>query len=788
MIGENILHYRIIEEIGRGGMGIVYKAEDTKLKREIAIKFLPQHAANGEEERKRFLIEAQAAAALNHPNIATIYAIEEVDEKMFIVMEYIDGQELKQKIDAGPMPLDEALEIAGQMAEGLKVAHEKGVVHRDIKSSNIMLTATCQVKIMDFGLARIGEGSQITKTGTTRGTAAYMSPQQVLGKEVDRRTDIWSFGVVLYEMLTGQLPFNGVYEQAVFYSIMNEEPKPITTLRPGIPVELEDIICIALAKEPADRYSDADELITDLQGFMMSLKTGMQGLGTIQRTQHRRISPVVIAGIIFLLVAFVSIGVYFQFLSRGKKIKEPVEITQSKLAVLPFRDLSPNNDLEHLCDAMTIEIIGKLIRIKLLKVTPFTSVQRYKNSKGNIKQIGEELGATAILEGSLQKENDSIRVNVRLINVSDESHLWQDMYDNEQGSVFAIQDDISQAIVDALEIELLKDEKIALKKHHTRNAEAYNLYTLGRFYRKDRGGDLLKSIDYYKKALEKDPNYALAYAGLADACRVQAEVISLDYNKSYEVVTEWYLKARDFAGKALELDDTLAEAHIVLGLVKLHYEWDFKGAKKEFQRAIEINPRDAYAHSRYSRYFLVTDDWNNAIAEGKRAQELGRLNYAGFSDLGMTFIWAGKYDRAIEQLKIAKEMAPGSLYIHLFLAMSYLEKSMYEEALEELKIQEEGAFPFFARFVKMFLYARKGEKEKLREFVENEKKSGSQTSPFWIAASYAELGESDQVFAWLEKAYKQRDPVLILIQGFPYFKNYRTDPRFKAILKKMGLD
>jgi serine/threonine protein kinase len=792
MIRETILHYRIIEEIGRGGMGVVYKAEDTKLKREVAIKFLPHHAADGEEERKRFMIEAQAAAALNHPNIATIYAIEEVDDKMFIVMEYIDGQELKQKIDAGPLPLDEVLEIAGHIAEGLKVAHEKGVVHRDIKSSNVMLTATGQVKIMDFGLARIGEGAQLTKSGTTRGTAAYMSPEQVSGKEVDRRTDIWSFGVVLYEMLTWQLPFNGAFEQAVFYSILNEEPKPVTELRSEIPKVLEDIICIALSKEPADRYSDLDELIADLHGCMMSLKPGMQAIEIPTRTHRRSMSPLIIAGFIFLLLAVISIGVYFQFLSRGEKIEEHAEIAlpkwEHKVAVLPLRDISPNKDQEYFCDGMTEAIIGRLTSIKQLKVISFSSVLRYKNIVPDIKQIGKNLDVKAILEGAIQKEKNKIRVNVQLINVSDESLLWHRRYENKQGSVFDIQDNISQAIVNVLEIKLLNKEEKVLKKRYTRSAEAYNLYMLGLFNLR-KSGSLSRSIDYFKKALERDPNYALAYEGLASTYRIMAWLKSTTYenpNKDLNEIRKLYSDAKKFVQRALELDETLAEAHTTLGKIRMYYEWNFKGAKRAFLRAIELNPGYARAHSSYSIISRATGDWKNAIVEAHRARELDPLYYSVYNELGLTYFESGDYDRAIEQFKISNEMVPESNENHIYIGMAYLEKSMYKEALEELELERQ--IPFYARFVKMFVYARMGEKEKLRKFVEKEKKRGILTSPFMIAVSYAELGETDQMFTWLEKAYKLRDPPLVIINRVPYFNNYRKDPRFKTLLKKMGLD
>jgi len=790
MIGQTISHYKVLEKLGEGGMGIVYKAEDTKLTRIVALKFLPPHLTIDPEAKERFIIEAKAAAALSHPNIVTVHEINEHDNRVYMAMEYIEGEDLKKKLKSGPLEIDEALRIARKVAKGLQEAHGKGIVHRDIKSANIIITEKGQVKIMDFGLAKLKDQTKLTKEGTILGTTAYMSPEQAQGAEVDSRTDTWSLGVVLYEMITGQLPFRGEYEQAVIYSIMNEDPELPSVLRTGVSPELEQIINKALSKEPSQRYQHLDEMDVDLKKLRNVYKPEVKAYRKDIYPDTPRQRRLFLILTLFILVVIIAAG-YFIFKVKNETVTSMTAETvnpgwKHSIAVLPFKDFSPGKDQEYFCDGMTEAILGKLTGIKQLKVTSFTSVEQYKHLTVNIRKIGKELEVAAILEGSILKEKDRIRVNAQLINTVDDSHLWQHMYDRRLESVFVIQDEISKAIVNALEIELLNGE-IELKKHHTQDTEAYNLYMLGAFFRKKSGENLFKGIEYFKKALEKDPHYALAYAGLADIYKVIARYKSLTFQESDKVVTEWYLKAKEFALKALELDNKLAEAHGSLGAIKLDYEWDLKGAKQEFQRAIELNPGYSQAHFNYAFYFQAVADWDMALAEIKRVQELDPLYFGVKYMLGMFYFWARKYDRTIEQLKIANEMNPDFGDTHLFLGMAYIEKSMYKEALEELEIQEH-LMPLYSRFFKMLIYARMGEKKKLRKFVEKEKTRGSQTSSFMIALSYAELGETDKMFTWLEKAYERRELMMLYIKGFPYFDNYRTEPRYKALLKKIGVE
>ena len=658
MIGKTISHYKILEKIGEGGMGVVYKAEDTKLKRIVALKFLPPQALGDKEDKIRFLNEAQAAAALDHPNICTIHEIDEAEGQTFISMAYIEGQSLKEKIESGPLKLTQALDIVIQVAQGLQEAHERNIVHRDIKSANIMVNDKGQAKIMDFGLAKVGKGELITKHGTTLGTAAYMSPEQARGEAVDYRTDIWSLGVVLYEMITGRRPFRGDYEQAVIYSILNEEPEPVTALRTGVPMELEMILNKALAKNPDHRYRYADELIVDLKRVQvesttqatLSTKTAYR-VPKKKRSKSTAIFGFAVLGILVLALGYLIIKLPQMMEKPGMKIAALTEWKNS-IAVLPFRDLSPQKDQEYFCDGMTEAIIGKLAGLENLKIISMTSTMRFKAPDRNIKKIGEELDVSTILEGSIQKENNRIRVNAQLVNVADDAHLWSQTYDRELESIFAIQDEISQAIVEVLKIRLLGEERAAFAKRYTDNLEAYNAYVQGRFLWNKRVEEhLMKAIEYFEKAIELDPNYALAYAGLADAYSVLPSNIGYPADKAFP-------KAREAATKALELDDKLAEAHASMGLA-LANEGDFDRGEKEYKKAIELNPGYAYAHYWYSLLLSSMGRQEESLSELETAYELNPLSVVILTNLASKKAAEDDTSKAEELFKRAIEVEPG---------------------------------------------------------------------------------------------------------------------------------
>jgi serine/threonine protein kinase/Flp pilus assembly protein TadD len=591
MIGKIISHYKILEKLGEGGMGDVYKAEDIKLKRTVALKFLPLELTRDEDTKKRFIHEAQAASSLQHHNIYTIHEIDETDEgQLFIVMDCYEGKTIEEKIKQSPLGIDEVLDITIQMAQGLDKAHQKKIIHRDIKSANIIVTNEGITKIVDFGIAKLAGQTQVTKDGTSLGTASYMSPEQTLGKNVDHRTDIWSLGVVLYEMLTGLTPFQGDYEQAVVYSIMNEEQKPLTGLRTGIPKELERIVNKTLAKNPNERYQRLDELIVDLK--------------------HVKKEP-----------------------EKGKTDVQvpPIPI----IAVLPFTNMSADKDQDYFCDGIAEDILNDLTHLEGLHVVARSSSFALKNKHQDVRRTGLNLGADTLVEGSVRKAGNRLRITAQLINVSDGMHLWSERYDRDLEDVFAIQDEIAKNIVGALEIKLSKREKHVLGKAKTKDILAYDYYLKGReFYHKGRRKNIEYASEMFSRAIEEDPNYALAYAGLANCYSDQF----MFFDGSQENLE----RSGSASKKALELDQNLAEAHTARGLaVSLNKQ--YVNAEKEFDRAIGLNPKLYEAYYFYARTCRQQGNFEKAVSLFEKASEVRPEDYrapmfaaSAYKDLGIS--------------------------------------------------------------------------------------------------------------------------------------------------------
>jgi serine/threonine protein kinase len=740
MIGKTISHYKIIEKLGAGGMGIVYKAEDTKLNRFVALKFLPLQSLSNEEDKTRFVHEAQAAASLDHPNICTVHEIDEVEGNTFIAMAYIDGQSLKGKIDSGPLKIEESLNITIQIAEGLQEAHETGIVHRDIKSSNIMFSSKGQIKITDFGLAKFSGRSKVTKTGTTIGTVDYMSPEQAQGLEVDHRTDIWSLGVVLYEMVNGQLPFRGDYDQAVVYSIVNEEPPGILDLRREITVELAQVVEKALVKRPEERYQSVEELLADLQAIREKIEAGDSRM-----TIEERVLP--------------------------------------SIAVLPFANMSADKEQEYFCDGMTEELINALTKIENLHVPARTSAFAFKGEKIDVRDIGKKLNVTTILEGSVRKAGNRLRITAQLINVADGYHLWSERYDRELNDVFAIQDEISMAIVDNLKVSLLHGEKQKLVKHCTDNLEAYNLYLKGRYYWNSFTPEGWgKSYECYQQAIAIDPNYALAYLGQSIWHISQGFWADAHPREAYE-------KGRELAEQALALDNSLSSAHSCLGIVYWAYDWNRPEAQKEFQKSLESEDIEVFGFLNYALFLACGKEFDEALLLAKKIQLLDPFSSLLINWAASIYSYAGKYDESTSQLLqiIASDPDPWQPYYNL--SVAYIYQNKFEEAVSaaEESVKRSGGAAI-AKTILGCAFALAGREEKAREQLIDllERSSEKYVPPTFFVWLYNALNEVEEAYVWIEKGVKDHDLWLCFYWIHPH-SLLASDPRFNNLLEKNAL-
>jgi serine/threonine-protein kinase len=747
MIGETISHYKIIEKLGEGGMGEVYLAEDTKLKRQVAIKFLPEHLTKDKENIERFKREAQATAALNHPNIVTIYDVIESDDpaatadrQISIVMEYVEGKSLRDVINEYDLGMDKIIDIICQISEGLRQAHKEGIVHRDVKPENIIVGKNARVRILDFGLAKLKGVSKLTKETSTLGTIHYMSPEQLQGKEVDQRSDIWALGVILYELLTGEMPFKGDYDQAILYSILNEEPETIICFRKECPTELLLVVERAMKKNQQERYKSCNILIKDLNSVKNNLG--------IERIVNK-------------------------------------EKTFPSIAVLPFVNMSVDPENEYFSDGMSEDIINALSKIKDFHVAARTSTFSFKGEKIDVREIGKKLKVGTVLEGSVRKASNRLRITAQLINISDGYHLWSEQYDRVVSDVFDIQDEITLAIVNALKIELLAGENQAVIKKYTDNAEAYHLYLNGRYYWNKMNPDAFrKAIDFFNSAIQTDPGYALAYTGLADSYTGLG-----DAGLSAISPIEAFSKAKAAVKKALEKDETLAEAHASLGHLKMH-DFDWSGAEQEFKRAIDLNPNYATTYHMSGFNFSLMERHDEAISTVKKALELDPVSLGIITDLGVIYYFARQYDKAIEQYQKALELDPGFIRVYVTLGSSYGQKGMYEQAIDMIQkaIDLSGDRAKIAALGRV--YALSGKKAEAHNIIDELKELSKKRyiSPYCLALIYASMDEKDSGMEYLNQAYVEHVSELIYLRVDPFLDKLRSDPRFKNLLKRVCLE
>jgi len=765
--------YKIMEELGRGGMGVVYKAKDTKLKRTVALKFLPPELTHVPEVKTRFMREAQAAAALDHPNICTVHEFDETEKTSFISMAYIEGQSLKEKIESGPMELDEALRIATQVAQGLQMAHKKGVVHRDIKSANIMVTEDNQAKIMDFGLARMTGGTLLTQEGMTMGTIAYMSPEQAQGEEVDHRTDIWSLGVVLYEMFTGQLPFMGEHDQAVVYSILNKKPKPITELRSEIPVSIGQVVDKALEKNPDKRYQKAEELLDDLKSISAGIVPEEIKARLRKEKLRRRKRAILYAGAAGLVIILVVLGLIL--------LKGPPETIDS-IAVLPFENLTGDEGKEYFVDRATDEVIGQLSKIGAWNVISRTSVMQYKGKEKPLAEIARELNVDAMVEGTVYQVGENVRIRVQLFDVlPEEQNLWADTYDRPMTDVLLMYSEIASTIADKVRAAVTPTERTRLASVRQVNPEAYDALLMG--MQKEslltpQAYDI--ALEYYELALKKDPNYAAAHLAVAYVWLMRNQF-------GYTAPREAGPKATAAVLKALELDSTLADGHGLLACVYFLYEWDWADAEAEWKRAIELNPN--YVDSVYAHFLWVMKRPEEAMAQMERALQLDPLNELVHIHHGFILLSAGRYDEVIVQMRKLLRTSPQHPMAHGGLSTALWQKAMYEESLTEMKAYYSCMGDLEVEEALTQGYAQSGYRGAMRRAADLLAARARKTyvAPLDVACLYAIAGENDQALECLENGLEVRDPCMPYVDAYVEFAPLRSDPRFQDLLRRMGL-
>ena len=779
MIGQTVSHYKILSKLGEGGMGVVYKAEDLKLHRFVALKFLPPHVSD-DDATQRFVNEAHAVSALDHPNICAIHEIDQTPEgQMFIVMPCYEGASLQAMVKQGPLDLDRAVDIASQAAKGLAKAHEKGIIHRDVKPGNILVTSDGLTKIVDFGLAKLATQTRLTRTGTTVGTVMYMSPEQAKGEETDQRSDIWSLGVVLYEMVTGSPPFRGEHEQAIIYSIINQMAEPVGRLLPEAPKGLEQILSKALAKSPSDRYQRMSELAADLDLLKESFRMEAAKVGTAARRRASRPRVWVGFGVV---IAAVVLAIFLGKTYFSKPQEKPI----TSIAVLPLRNLSADPGQDYFSDGMTEAIIKELSQIKALRVISMTSVMRYKNTQKTIPDIAHELGIDAVVEGSVLRADHDVRITAQLIAVHPEKHIWADDFTRTLENVMVLQSEVAQAIAREIKVAVTPQESARLAASRPVNPEAHEAYLKGNYF---WGGmnvrNWHKSIEYFQQAIDKDSTYALAYAGMAKAYDTLGSMNAMRPRDAWP-------KVRAYAEKALALDPSLAEGMLLMADVTFASDWDIKGAEAYYKRAIELDPNLALAHYWYGFYLTCLGRFDEGIPEMKHGLHLDPLATPMMGSIARAYAIAGEYDSAFVYVQRAEEIDSNHPFIPNAKSWIYVLQGKYAEAIEEGKKAVSGKAPLPFSFESLAAaYALSGQTDKARETLAELFGSigDGYYSPAFIATIYCALGDREKVLEYLEKAVEERDLSVVSPAYIPPWCDFvKSDPRYHEIMKKVGVE
>jgi len=762
--GTKLGRYEIRSQLGTGGMGDVYLAQDMKLDRRVALKILPPNLAEDNDRMSRFVREAKSASALNHPSIITIHEIGELDGLNFIATEYIEGETLKSLLDQESLSLKSTLEIALQVTSALDAAHRAGIVHRDIKPENIMVRRDGIAKVLDFGLLKLtaspslevdteGETKMQVKTsaGIIMGTTAYMSPEQARGQEMDARTDIWSFGCVLYEMLTNQQAFQGETMTDVLANIIYREPASILAHRRDTPLELERIVAKTLRKRRDERYQSAKELFNDLQ----QLSTRLLVEAEIIRS------------------------------GEGERVAQLQPHFLSSIAVLPFTNLSAEKDNEYFSEGLTEEIIMNLSKLQMLKVITRGSAMRYVREGKTHKQIANDLGVQYLLEGSVRRYGSDLRITTQLVDALRDEYVWAETYRGTMSDVFDIQERVASEIAQALQIRLSPDEKQNLKKRFTENTGAYQLYLQGRFFWNKRSEEGLKTaIRYFEQAIERDPHYALAWAGIADSYSLLGE-----YGKIPR--KELYPKAEAAVNKALEIDNRLAEVHTSLASILMFRKWDWVNSEKEFKLALELNPNYATTHHWYSQWFLNMGRLEESVQMVSRAADLDPISQAILKDHGLALYYDRQYDEAIGMAIKTLELDPNYAAAHRLLSLAYQGKELFDEAM--IENQKWGALTgnqVETTITLAQLYAVSGQIDEARRLTEGVLRDKLVTEQLQrgLALVHTALGETDLAFECFEKSFERHEESILSLKVDPKVDPLRSDPRFTALLKKIGVE
>jgi TolB-like protein len=789
IVGRTISHYQVVEKLGGGGMGIVYKAEDVRLGRFVALKFLPPVAHKDPVAIERFRREARAASALNHPHICTIHDIGEHDGRQFLVMELMEGQTLKHRIAQAPLETAEIVKLGLQIAEALEAAHAKGIVHRDIKPANIFVTQRGQAKVLDFGLAKLLPASTETtlledplRTHGPIGTLPYMAPEQALGREVDARTDIYALGMVLYEMAAGRRPFREEQPTRLIDDILHRMPPALGRLGGGAPDRLDEVTLKCLAKEPEKRYQSARELAATLEELVTT-----DSRGELPRSPRGRVWPKLAAGLVgFAALAFLvafDVGGLRERLGAGFGGQRV-----SSLAVLPLANLTGDSGQDYFVDGMTDELTTELAQIGALRVTSRTSTMQFKDAKKPLPQIAKELNVDAVVEGSVVRSGDRVRITAQLIEAQSDRHLWAKSYERDSRDVMALQDELARDIAGEIRATLTPVERKRLAESRPVDAQAYDAYLRGRyFWNRRTEPELHKAKEYFEQAIAKDPTFAPSYSGLADT------YFYLSYAWGHMPPKEGMPLARAAALKAIELDDSAGEGHASLGIVKFSYDWDFTGAEQELKRAVTLSPNFSNAHHAYAVLLGVLQRPEESIAEIRKAAEVDPLSIPVRNMLAARYQRYNRCDESLEEDRRTLELNPNATHlgmVHDRMAQCYESKGMNTEALEEfIKARTaDGASPKeIENYRKTFATSgRRGLQRKgLEESLARWEKDHWHGDAFGIAMLYQALGDMDQTFAWIDKCIELRSTMLFWL--YDGDNPLRKDPRFAEVKRKMGI-